>query len=146
IVLEDYTFTRAGTPHPDLEAALAALFPDDAFRGLLAKRLVVLSDGMMSHFARTACEVAQHVRINDATGTADEGGLFNQETVPADTLFYSTLHATAPRSAAHRESGKTPADALDALATRLAAPDVAHTLQIGADATTGLGFCSVALP
>lgn len=145
IVLEDYTFTRAGTPSADTEAALAALFPDDAFRGLLAKRLVILSDGMMSHFARTACEVAQHVRINDATGNADDGGLFNQENVPADTLFYSVLHATSARSKAHRDTNRDPGLALTAFAARLAAPDVAHTLQIGADATTGLGFCSVQL-
>lgn len=143
IVLEDYTFTHAGTPPPELEAALAELFPDDTFRDLLKTRLVILSDGMMSHFARTACEVAQHVRINDATGTAEDGGLFNQENVPADTLFYATIHATKARSAAHRESKKDPSLALDALGKRLTSPDVGQTLQIGADATTGLGFCSV---
>jgi CRISPR-associated protein Cmr4 len=145
VVLEDYTFTHAGTPPVGLESALVALFPDDAFRSLLAKRLVVVSDGMMSHFARTACEVAQHVRINDATGTADEGGLFNQENIPADTLFYSTVHATRGRSAAHRTEKYTSEAALDALARRLGAADTAHTIQIGADATTGLGFCSVKL-
>jgi len=143
IVLEDYALTRAGTPAPALSDSLAALFPDEAYRGLLNARLVIVSDGMMSFFARTACEIAQHVRINDATGTASEGGLFNQENAPADTLFYAVLHATSPRSAAHRDAKKTPADALTALDTKL--KEVAHTLQVGGDATTGLGYCTARL-
>ena len=143
IVLEDYALTRAGTPAPALSDSLAALFPDEAYRGLLNARLVIVSDGMMSFFARTACEIAQHVRINDATGTASEGGLFNQENAPADTLFYAVLHATPPRSAAHRDAKKTPADALTALDTKL--KEVAHTLQVGGDATTGLGYCTARL-
>jgi CRISPR/Cas system CMR subunit Cmr4 (Cas7 group RAMP superfamily) len=56
--------------------------------------LVIVSDGMMSLSAKTACEIAQHVRIDDATGTASEGGLFNQENVPAETLRYAVIHAT----------------------------------------------------
>jgi len=145
IVLEDYALTHAGTPPSALEGALAALFPDEAFRGLLPKRLVILSDGMMSHFARTACEIAQHVRINDATGTAEDGGLFNQENVPADALFYAMIHATKGRSEAHRTEAHTGQAALNTFADRLASDAVRHTLQIGADATTGLGFCSVQL-
>jgi len=140
IVLEDYALTRAGTPAPALAESLAALFPDEAYRTLLKARLVIVSDGMMSFFARTACEIAQHVRINDATGTAAEGGLFNQENVPADTLFYAVLHATPPRSSAHRDAKKAPADALAALDSKLT--EVAHTIQVGGDATTGLGYCT----
>jgi CRISPR-associated protein Cmr4 len=145
IVLEDYTLRHVAALPDSLGTALAALVPDDSIRELTKNRLVVVSDGMMSHFARTACEVAQHVRINDATGTADEGGLFNQENVPADTLFYSVIRATPARSGAHRESKKDPKLALDALDERLRAADVGQMLQIGADATTGLGFCQVRL-
>lgn len=143
LVLEDYTFTHAGDLPSNLATALAALLPAEPVLADLANRLVIISDGMMSFFAKTACEIAQHVRINDATGTADEGGLFNQENVPAETLFYSIIHATPPRSAAHREAKKSPADALTALTTRLG--DVNHTLQIGGDATTGLGYCTAIL-
>lgn len=144
LVLEDYTLTHAGNLPDGLTPALGALVTDAAhFSGNLADRLVVVSDGMMSFFARTACEIAQHVRINDATGTASEGGLFNQENAPADTLFYAVLHATPPRSSAHREAKKTPADALAALDAKL--KSVAYTLQVGGDATTGLGYCTARL-
>jgi CRISPR-associated protein Cmr4 len=145
LVLEDYTFTHAAELPAGLADALKSLIPDTTEPVLadLANRLVIISDGMMSFFAKTACEIAQHVRIDDATGTASEGGLFNQENVPAETLFYAVIHATPPRSATHRDAKKSPADALASLAIRL--DDVRHTLQIGGDATTGLGYCTAIL-
>ena len=87
--------------------------------------LVLVSDEILAHFATTACEVAQHVVIDDETGTAKDGLLFNQENVPAETLFYATLHA------------KDLAD-LETLT-------VPNPIQLGGDATTGLGFCSTSL-
>jgi CRISPR-associated protein Cmr4 len=145
LVLEDYVFQHAGAAPDATLQAFSKLLPDTAhFRNSIAERLVIVSDGMLSFFARTACEIAQHVRINDATGTASEGGLFNQENVPADSLFYSVIHATKARSAAHRDQGShNEAAAFEALARRL--NDVAHTLQIGGDATTGLGYCTASL-
>ncbi|MEN9636141.1 MAG: hypothetical protein RL077_4545 [Verrucomicrobiota bacterium] len=143
LVLEDYTFTHAAELPAGLADALKSLLPDTTEPVLadLANRLVIISDGMMSFFAKTACEIAQHVRIDDATGTADKGGLFNQENVPAETLFYSVIHATVGRSSSHRQN--QPAAALAALAARLAS--VNHTVQIGGDATTGLGYCTALL-
>ena len=141
IVLEDYVFTHAGELPTGLATALHAILPAEPVLADLSNRLVIVSDGMLGFFARTACEVAQHVRIDDATGTADDGGLFNQENVPAETLFYGVVHATKGRSAAHRK--RTPDAALDALATRLT--EERSTLQIGGDATTGLGYCTARL-
>lgn len=146
IVLEDYALEHLTEPPADLAGPLGGLLPSpNHFSATIAERLVIVSDGMLSHFARTACEVAQHVRINDATGTAEDGALFNQENVPADTLFYAVIHATRPRSSAHRAVQKTEADALQAVAARLAADDVRNTVQLGGDASTGLGFCSAHL-
>ncbi|MEI6337974.1 MAG: hypothetical protein WCQ57_05240 [Verrucomicrobiota bacterium] len=84
---------------------------EDALFQTIADRLVVLSNGMMSHFASTTCEVAQHVKISYETGTAEDGGLFNQENVPADTLFYSVLNATKSRVPGGEFKEKTPEDA-----------------------------------
>lgn len=144
VVLEEYAFSHSAGDETKLKAvgdALQKLLPSDPVWSEVASRLVILSDGQMSFFATTACEVAQHVRINDKTGTAAQGGLFNQENVPAETLFYGVVHATKGRSAAHRD--RTPAAALDALATRLT--EERSTLQIGGDASTGLGYCTAVL-
>lgn len=139
IVLEDYCFSHKTFPQ-ELAEELSKLINDELFCSV-AERLVVVSDGTMSHFVTTACDVAQHVRISDETGTAEGTGLFNQENVPSETLFYASLAATSGRGTRFRE--KTPDEALEALEARLKA---AHQImQFGGDASTGLGFCSVEL-
>ncbi len=142
IVLEEYCFNHTGTYTEKLAKALAALLPDDELFHSITERLVIVSNGMMSHFVTTACEVAQHVRINDDTGTAEPGGLFNQENVPADTLFYSILSATKSRVPKESKelSEKKAKDALDAFSTKV---DKQKVFQFGGDASTGLGFCTV---
>lgn len=141
IVLEEYCFSHAGTYPDGLASDLASLFADELLKNI-ADRLVILSNGMMSHFATTACEVAQHVRISDETGTAEGTGLFNQENVPADTLLYSVLSATDSRVPSGGFHGK-PADA--ALAKFGEKVSAANVFQFGGDASTGLGFCSATL-
>jgi len=123
VVLEDYAFELcdAFIPGSDLSAAVTDTF----WSKLCAQHLCLISDDMMAHFARNACEVAQHVSINDATGAADGSKLFNQENVPAETLFYSIF--TELRSGAF---------------LKLTAPSL---LQVGGDATTGHGFCTTEL-
>ena len=143
VVLEEYTFEAAGwTGLNKLGEHLAALLKEDAVWAEITSRLVILSDGMMSFFAQNACEVAQHVRINDETGTADVGGLFNQENVPSETLFYAVLSATQSRLQNNGYKGKTAAQALEAFTTKLGAD---RAFQFGADASTGLGYCTVKL-
>ncbi len=139
VVLEEYTFTRNGDLPQGLGDALKNLLPEDPVWAEVATRLVILSDGMMSFFAQNACEVAQHVRIDDETGTAAGGALFNQENVPSETLFYSVLHATSGRNSAYQS--KTADDAFNAFATKLNGTP----FQFGGDASTGLGYCTVKL-
>jgi CRISPR-associated protein Cmr4 len=120
-LFEDYVFHHAG----EFEAAAnlaTAIKVDGLWSDLAAAHLVLVSDDTLSHFVRTACEVAQHVVIDDETGTAKDGLLFNQENVPAETLFFATLH------------GKS-AETLNQLT-------IPNPMQLGGDATTGLGFCS----
>lgn len=141
IVLEEYCFDHCEGAFDEIANALAKLVSDTLF-ATIEERLVILSNGMMSHFGTTACEIAQHVRINDQTGTAEEGGLFNQENVPADTLFYSVASATDSR-VPHNDYRKM--NATDALTTFLGEIKTVGVFQFGGDATTGLGFCTVAV-
>lgn len=139
IVLEEYCFDHSGTCPGGIAEALAKLVPDDALFHSITERLVILSNGLFSHFVTTACEVAQHVRICDETGTAEGTGLFNQENVPADTLFYSVLSATKGRGESFKN--KKPEEALAEFAAKLTA--VSNVFQFGGDASTGLGFTTV---
>ncbi len=143
LVLEEYTFTRIGTEEASNVATALEMLLQDPVWSEVKDRLVILSNGMMSFFAQNACEVAQHVRIDDETGTAAGGALFNQENVPSETLFYSVLHGFDERTAKKTKSDRRKAEAaLNAFGEKVAAKQV---FQFGGDASTGLGYCTVKL-
>jgi CRISPR-associated protein Cmr4 len=123
IVLEDYALDHKGPFQPGND--LIKVINDSLWTELSPTHLCLISDDMMAHYARTACEVAQHVSIDDATGAAADQKLFNQENVPADTLFYSVI--TELRTGAFEKFNDP------------------KLLQVGGDATTGLGFCTTQL-
>jgi|SRR5271166_536482 len=127
VVLEEYRFNVEGEFPKDWEGKLRSVLRDAVLEGADG-RFVLLSDGDLSHFAVNACQVNQHVRIDDQTGTAEEGGLFNEETVPSETLFYSVLTEIRKPNGAN--------GVFDALATE-------QLVQFGGNGTTGLGFCTV---
>jgi len=131
-----------------LGGELKQLLATDLVWSEVADRVVVVSNGMMSFFATSACEVAQHVRIDDAKGTADGGGLFNQENLPSESLLYAVLQAF-PESGkqlkdAHNNP-RSPRTAVEAVGQFWPDPGLVRVFQFGADASTGLGYCSVKL-
>jgi len=142
LVLEEYTFQQLRPLPTGLAPRFSALMPDQVWKDAVSNRLVMISNGMMSFFSRNACEIAQHVRISDETGTAEKGGLFNQENVPSETLFYSVLNAMPERRSGSNTTPRSGADALNTFAERVKD----SVLQFGADASTGLGYCSVWIP
>lgn len=122
-LLEDYSITCKG---PFAEAEKLAKLPlDGLWTELAGQHLALISNDLFGHFVRNCCEVAQHVVIDDETGAAKQGLLFNQENLPADTLLLAPVYEIVPGS-------------MDSL-------EVPPVLQFGGDATTGLGFCSVKL-
>ena len=128
-VFEEYPLSISGTIDAAVVAALSGLCAD-AVWAELPNRLAVVSDELFQYFAENACEIANHNRINDETGVVVNGALFSQENVPIETLFYDVMNAM---EGTH----------LDLLEARL--HRAGDLLQVGADATTGLGWCSVAL-
>lgn len=121
ILLEDYVFHHAGG-FPLSDKLASSTSNDPVWQTLATRHLVLVNDSVLSHFVLSCCEVAQHVVIDDETGTAKGGLLFNQENVPAETLLFSTLHGPDENA--------------------LAQLKVPNPIQLGGDATTGLGFCT----
>ncbi len=97
--------------------------------------LVVLSDTDFAYFARNAMLVEPHVRINEKTGTADDGGLFYTENLPPESIL------VAPMLASRTRTGRKE-DYLEAVAVMAQIRTVidGKLLQIGGDATTGRGL------
>jgi CRISPR-associated protein Cmr4 len=144
LVLEEYAFKSKAWPGLGaLGDRFRELLPGEGMWADVGQRLVVINNGMMSFFARNSCEIAQHVRIDDETGTAAPGALFNQENVPSETLLYAVLMAFDERNPAVAAGQRRTADAaLDAFASKISSQTV---FQFGGDASTGLGYCSVTL-
>ena len=106
------------------------------FRNKLKTDLVVLSDTDFAYFAEHATLVEPHVRISDATGTADDGGLFYTENLPPESLMIAPLLAS--RTRADKQNGDEMKAAEVMLKIRTAIDG--KPLQIGGDATTGRGL------
>ena len=106
------------------------------FRKMLNDNLVLVRDEDFGHFVRFSTSVEPHVRINDETGTADDGGLFYTENLPPETIMVSLLMASQARK---KDTNKQAAEIMaEALALIEGKP-----VQIGGDATTGRGLMIV---
>lgn len=112
------------------------------FRGLLEKNLALISDEDFGFFVRQSTSIEPHVRIDDETGTADDGGLFYTENLPPESLLASLVMASRERGPngggkadevlRTLRAGKPPVPALDGA-----------VLQIGGDAACGRGHVCV---
>lgn len=102
------------------------------FRDKIKTDLVLLSDEDFGYFVRNATVVEPHVKIDDTTGTAKDGGLFYVENLPPESLLIAPLMASQERSG----KNETPAETV--LSHVLGNLD-GQLIQIGGDATTGRG-------
>ncbi|MCX7826061.1 MAG: type III-B CRISPR module RAMP protein Cmr4 [Verrucomicrobiae bacterium] len=142
IVLEEYTFGRAGDLPSGLGQTLAGLLPGDPVWKEIANRLVIVSDATMSFFTQTACDVTRRMRVNPATGTAAPGALFSQENVPSETMFYATLTCDAENDPAKKpEHQRTGQDAARRFTHKL--QTLGPVFQVGGSGSIGHGLCSV---
>jgi CRISPR-associated protein Cmr4 len=104
------------------------------WRQCLPSKLCILSENAFRDFALYGTEVQPHVQLNPDTKTVKEGPFWT-ESLPVDTLLYSTLMSTDARS---KQS-------------QLKAPEVIHSLdglsriQLGGDETTGQGIVALRL-
>ena len=129
-VFEEYVVSVTGKPDDTIVAAFSGLSSDSLWSKELGNKLAIVPDELFQYFAENACEIAQHNRIKDETHVVDDGALFNQENVPSESMFYAVLRS--------KDDG-----ALKKLSDKL--KSVGNVVQIGADVTTGLGWCSVTL-
>lgn len=153
LVLEAFEF--AATRNESVAAVARWLarhaFTDerDFFARKLAADLVVVSDTDLAHFAQHAMVVEPHVRIDDETGTADDGGLFFVENLPPESLMAGLAQASVERTLGGRLGpDEARLDAKQVLAavfdgTRGRPGIGGKPLQIGGDATSGRGVVLV---
>ncbi|MCL5099223.1 MAG: type III-B CRISPR module RAMP protein Cmr4 [Candidatus Omnitrophica bacterium] len=147
VVFEEYAFNYAGElpgsagQTPGLADHLRAVLPRDPVWSEVSNRLAVVNDGILCYFSQTACEFVQHASIDKALGITQPGGVFSQENVPGETMFYACLNCFDERG--HNQPKDQPRPPDEAFSAKLL--DRGNLLQFGADASTGLGYCTVEL-
>ena len=153
LILEAFEFRKAEGACADIARWLAenALSVDNAwFADKLKTDLVVLTDTDFAHFTRHAMVVEPHVRINDESGTADDGGLFYVENLPPESILVGLAQASIERfKKGSREKGDPKLMSADEVLSTVfegaeSCPGIAgKPLQIGGDASTGRGLVIV---
>ena len=128
-VFEEYPLVAVATLPKKVVDVYKEFSDDPLWKDNVEKHLAVVSDEMFQYFAQNACEIANHNRIDDKTGVVAQRAFFSQENVPSEAMFYSVLNTHKPGVFQKLEEKLKKRDFL---------------LQIGADMTTGLGWCSVA--
>ena len=106
----------------------------DFFRKKLETDLVILSDTDFAYFVENATLVEPHVRIDDTTGTAADGGLFYTENLPPESLLIAPLLVSRTRT------GKRSDIRAEEALLKISNVINGKLLQIGGDATTGRGL------
>jgi len=104
LFLEERQFARAGSLPDGLTAMLKPLIRHSETASRLDKQLVILSDESFTWFARYGLAINARNRLDPETKTTFKGGLWYEETLPPDSLFYLLL---AERSNGALEKTKT---------------------------------------
>lgn len=133
IFFEDLDFRAKNVPETDTWAKKLAgiLFPqDDAWQNIFTWRFVILSNDCFTFLAKNGTEVAAHIRIEDETKIVAKGGLWYEESLPAETI----LAGLAWCDRVYGTNGLTKDEIL-----REFCPKSGLDLQIGGKTTVGKG-------
>jgi CRISPR-associated protein Cmr4 len=127
VYLEDLDLeVNRGTQVDTVAQAIADKLLPEGERSHFMARFAVVSNDVFTFLSETATEVVARVRLEDNTKTVASGGLWYEEAVPAESVFYGFVGATSAEPS-------------------LASLQIDQPLQIGGDATIGRGLCKVVI-
>lgn len=145
LVLAEYTFSdcRVDEQAKRLAERLEQWLGEDQ-KGRVVARLAVVSDEDFADFVQLATEVQARIRIDDDKGTVAAGGLWYEEHVPPETVFYAYLFAFDSIKAAFmdadgkkREVSMSAEEVMQYLKDPQRVPDV---FQLGGNSSVGRGM------
>ncbi len=93
-------------------------------------KIVVVSDDVFKFFVKNYTEVNARIKIDQEKGTVQNGGLWYEELLPAETVFYGCIGARKKEE--HKEQ-----------LNKVIGKINNQTLQFGGDETLGRGFTKI---
>lgn len=110
----------------------------DFLKDKLASCILILSDEDYTHFVESSTDIVQRNKVDIDTGTVNNTALWTEENLPSDTLLYSLLHISKPKS-----GDKTPEVVKDAKGVKSYFAETITQMpyiQIGGNETIGRGI------
>lgn len=148
IVLEEYTF-------PVSRCEISSLFSEwladkicdqeNDWKGKLKKDIVILSDDDFRDFVSLSTEVIARIKINNQTGTVQQGALFYEEYLPQESILYSLALASPifkdkdDDKGIFTQNGKGEED----IVIEFFRKGIPEVMQIGGNATIGKGIVRI---
>lgn len=138
LFLEEYRFSTEADDLTDIIQVLAALMRRKDAQQALEKQLVIVSNDSFAHLVNHATPVNAHIKLDSLTKTTTGGALWYEETLPPETLLYTSLSANATRKAGDIMKAE---EVLKQVITLF--PEKSPYLQLGGNETVGMGWCAV---
>lgn len=140
LILEDWQIDTRTDP---LAAAWADHFAqvifDDTWAPVLRERFTVIPDALLTQLALTSTDVQARIRLDPERKTVQDGALWYEESLPAESVLFGLIAAEASR--------KPDVDLGPAQVLSLAIGNSADTaMQFGGKASTGRGLCRMVVP
>jgi CRISPR-associated protein Cmr4 len=145
IILEEYTFEvneksdEVKKLGEWLSEQIYGKNADSFWANKLKTDIVVLNNDDFKDFVNLSTEVITRTKINNETGTVEQGALFTEEYLPAESIMYS-LVLTAPEFAEDKPVFQNEEKLRTFVKNFVAENDV---MQIGGNATLGKGITKI---
>ena len=141
LFLEEYRFDIRVVDLKEIITLLAGLMNDNNAEARLTAQLAIISDDMFSYLVQHTTPVNAHIAIDSDTKIVKQGALWYEETLPPESLLYTTLSAVNGR-AESSDASVVSADKLHDAVLGLFPANKAW-LQLGGNETVGMGWCAV---
>ena len=120
VVLEEFEFKQIGNCLDVLENTKIPCELENQIK----ERFAIVDDDTFTYFVENFTEVVTRIKINPETGTVNQGSLWTEEYLPAESVMYSLYFENKPLSEEHRKY----------------LPTDGELINIGGDQTVGKGF------
>ncbi len=132
VVLEEFDLHSIGSADAVADALAPLVFADEDWQNMLRQRLCVVHDDTMSFLSQHATDIVTRVSINPDTGTANDGQLWTEENLPAESVLVSFVEE-------QRSNGVPAGKHLNRIKDLL----LNRPIQLGGKATVGRGRCAL---
>jgi CRISPR-associated protein Cmr4 len=108
VALEEFVFEVDNSNNQNVDDLAEEIFQflpqleffnnEEEKKKFLKDHLAIVSDNVFRDFVNYAVEIRTRIRIDQALGTVDKkrGGLFSEELIPSESVFYSLIFITDP--------------------------------------------------